>query len=88
MPPSARVWPSVRTMPFGWTPSPRKRCKWRNMIAAYATDKGFDLIIAGKETIDHNGGQVGAMVAELLDLPYVPMASKLEVARWGRYAGA
>jgi len=48
-------------------------------IAAYAKDKGFDLVMAGKETIDHNGGQVGAMVAELLDLPYVPMASKLDI---------
>ncbi|HRH37405.1 MAG TPA: electron transfer flavoprotein subunit beta/FixA family protein [Flavobacteriales bacterium] len=48
-------------------------------IAAYAKDKGFDLILAGKETIDHNGGQVGAMVAELLDLPYVPLASKLDM---------
>lgn len=49
-------------------------------IAAYAKDKAFDLILAGKETIDHNGGQVGAMVAELLDLPYVALASKLDVA--------
>ncbi len=49
-------------------------------IAAYAADKGFDLILAGKETIDHNGGQVGAMVAELLDMPYVPLASKLDVS--------
>ena len=49
-------------------------------VAAYAKDKGFELILAGKETIDHNGGQVGAMVAELLDLPYVALASKLDVA--------
>ncbi|HMQ76125.1 MAG TPA: electron transfer flavoprotein subunit beta/FixA family protein [Flavobacteriales bacterium] len=49
-------------------------------VAAYARDKEFTLILAGKETIDHNGGQVGAMVAELLDLPYVPLASKLEVS--------
>ena len=49
-------------------------------IAAYAADKGFDLILAGKETIDHNGGQVGAMVAELLDMPYVYLASKLDVS--------
>ena len=48
-------------------------------VAAYAKDKGFDLVLAGKETIDHNGGQVGAMVAELLNLPYVPLASKLDV---------
>ncbi|HOY27549.1 MAG: electron transfer flavoprotein subunit beta/FixA family protein [Flavobacteriales bacterium] len=59
---------------------PTEALQVAELIAAYATDKGFDLIIAGKETIDHNGGQVGAMVAELLDLPYVPMASKLEVA--------
>ena len=48
-------------------------------VAAYAKDKGFDIVLAGKETIDHNGSQVGAMVAELLDLPYVPLASKLDV---------
>ncbi|MEO8068691.1 MAG: electron transfer flavoprotein subunit beta/FixA family protein [Flavobacteriales bacterium] len=48
-------------------------------VAAYARDKGFDIVLAGKETIDHNGSQVGAMVAELLDLPYVPLASKLDV---------
>lgn len=49
-------------------------------VAAYAQGKGFDLVLAGKETIDHNGGQVGGMVAELLDLPYVALASKLDVA--------
>ncbi len=49
-------------------------------VAAWAKDKGFDLILAGKETIDHNGGQVGGMVAELLNLPYVPLVSKLDVA--------
>ncbi len=48
-------------------------------IAAYAKDKGFDLVLCGKETIDHNGSQVGGMVAELLDMPYVPLASKLDV---------
>ena len=48
-------------------------------VAAFAKDKGFDLLLAGKETIDFNGGQVGARVAELLDLPYVPLASKLDV---------
>ncbi|MFN3876567.1 MAG: electron transfer flavoprotein subunit beta/FixA family protein [Flavobacteriales bacterium] len=50
------------------------------LIAAYAKEKGFDLVLAGKETIDHNGGVVGAMVAELLGMPYVPMASKLDVS--------
>ncbi len=48
-------------------------------IAAYAKDKGFELILCGKETIDHNGAQVGGMMAELLDLPYLPVVSKLDI---------
>ena len=48
-------------------------------IADYAKDKGFDIILCGKETINYNGSQVGAMVAELLDLPFVSLATKLEV---------
>jgi electron transfer flavoprotein beta subunit len=59
---------------------PTEALQVAEQVAAYARDKGFDLILAGKETIDHNGGQVGAMVAELLDLPYVPLASKLDVS--------
>ncbi len=51
-----------------------------SQIAAFAKDKGYDLILFGKETIDYNGAQVGGMVAELLDLPYVSIASKLEVS--------
>jgi electron transfer flavoprotein beta subunit len=49
-------------------------------VAAYAKDKGFDLILAGKETIDHNGSQVGPMLAEMLDLPFISLAGKLDVA--------
>ncbi|MCB9448440.1 MAG: electron transfer flavoprotein subunit beta/FixA family protein [Flavobacteriales bacterium] len=48
-------------------------------IAAYAKDKSFDLLMFGKETIDYNGSMVGGMVASLLDLPYVALASKLDV---------
>lgn len=49
-------------------------------IAAFAKDKGYDLIMAGKETISYNGSMVGAMIAELLNLPFISMATKLEVA--------
>ena len=49
-------------------------------IANYAKTENFDLILCGKETINHNGAIVGGMVAELLDLPYVSLATKLEVA--------
>jgi len=46
-------------------------------IAAQAPD--YDVIFFGKETIDYNGSEVGAMVAELLDIAYVGEASKLEM---------
>jgi electron transfer flavoprotein beta subunit len=48
-------------------------------IAEYARSQSFDIILLGKETIDYNGSEVGAMVAELLDLPYISYASKLDV---------
>ena len=49
-------------------------------IAAYAEGKDFDLILTGKETIDYNASEVGAMVAELMNLPFVSYATKLDVA--------
>jgi electron transfer flavoprotein beta subunit len=48
-------------------------------IASYAKEQGFDMILSGKETIDYNGSQVGGMIAELMDAPYVSLASKLEL---------
>lgn len=48
-------------------------------VAAYAKSENFDLVLLGKETIDYNGSEVGAMVAEHLDLPFVSYASKLDV---------
>ena len=48
-------------------------------IAAYAKDKGFDLIMTGKETINYNSAMVGGMLAELLNLPYVSLATKLDL---------
>ncbi len=49
-------------------------------IAIFAKDKGFDLIMAGKETINYNGAMVGAMLAELMNLPFISLVTKLEVA--------
>lgn len=48
-------------------------------IAEYAKAENFDLIFTGKETIDYNGFSVGGMLAELLDLPYVSLASHMEL---------
>ncbi len=46
-------------------------------IAANAA--GYDIVFFGKETIDYNGAQVGAMLAEMLNLPYISFINKLEV---------
>lgn len=40
-------------------------------IASYAKDKGYDLIIAGRESIDYNGGMVAHLLGELLNIPSV-----------------
>ncbi len=49
-------------------------------IAEYANSKGFDLVLTGKETINYNGSQVGGMIAEALDVPFVSLATKLDVS--------
>lgn len=48
-------------------------------IAAHAKDENYDLIFCGKESIDYNGSEVGAMLAELLDLPFVSFVTALDV---------
>jgi electron transfer flavoprotein beta subunit len=48
-------------------------------IASYAKSNGFDMILTGKETINYNGSQVGGMIAESLELPFVSLATKLDV---------
>ena len=59
---------------------PKSALYTAKQIAAYAADKGYDIVFTGKETIDYNASEVGAMVAELLDLPYVSYATHLDVA--------
>jgi electron transfer flavoprotein beta subunit len=49
-------------------------------IAEMAKQGSYDLIFTGKETIDYNGSSIGGMVAELLDLPYVSLATKFELS--------
>ena len=51
-----------------------------SQIAEVAKQNNYDLIFTGKETIDYNGSSIGGMVAELLDLPYISLATKFEVS--------
>jgi electron transfer flavoprotein beta subunit len=51
-----------------------------SQIAEVAKQGGYDLVFTGKETIDYNGSSIGGMVAELLDQPYVALATKFELS--------
>lgn len=48
-------------------------------IATVAKEGNYDLIFLGKETIDYNGSSIGGMVAEMLNLPFVSLATKFEL---------
>ncbi len=48
-------------------------------IANNVKEAGYDIIYCGKESIDYNGSQVPAMLAELLDLPFVALATDMKV---------
>jgi len=49
-------------------------------IAQVAKEGNYDLIFTGKETIDYNGSSIGGMVAELLELPYISLATKFTLS--------
>ena len=48
-------------------------------ISNYINQNSFDLIIAGRESTDYNGGAVGGMISEMTDLPFVNACIGLEV---------
>jgi electron transfer flavoprotein beta subunit len=49
-------------------------------LAAEIKSGGFDLVLFGKHAFDTSEGVVGTATAELLDVPCVTAASKLEIA--------
>jgi electron transfer flavoprotein beta subunit len=57
------------------------------VLAAAAKKAGFDLILTGKQGVDHDWSQAGVILAELLDLPHVSVVVSLSLdagARKGR----
>lgn len=48
-------------------------------IATFAANEKYDLILTGKESIDYNNSSTGAMIAELLDMPFITHVSKLDI---------
>lgn len=57
---------------------PKSAFSTATQIASYAKDNSFDIIFFGKETIDYNGSEVGAIVSEMLNLPFVSYVSNLD----------
>ncbi|MDI9364855.1 MAG: electron transfer flavoprotein subunit beta/FixA family protein [Flavobacterium sp.] len=49
-------------------------------IAEVAKQGTYDLIFTGKETIDYNSASIGGIVAELVDAPFISLATKFDVA--------
>ncbi len=49
-------------------------------IAEVAKQGSYDIIFTGKETIDYNNGSLGGMLAEMLDWPYIALATKFQIA--------
>ncbi|MCS5663248.1 MAG: electron transfer flavoprotein subunit beta/FixA family protein [Flavobacteriales bacterium] len=49
------------------------------LLADYAEEQNFDLIITGRESIDYNGGAVPGMLATYLDIPFVNACIGLEL---------
>jgi len=58
---------------------PRSAYFVARQIAHYAREQSYDLVFLGKETIDYNGSEVGAMVAEMLEVPFLSYASHMEM---------
>ncbi|MGV3762721.1 electron transfer flavoprotein subunit beta/FixA family protein [Parapedobacter sp.] len=59
--------------------APRDAWFVAHQIAAYAKSHPFDLILTGRESIDYNGSQVAAYVGELLGIPSVSTAKRVDI---------
>lgn len=59
--------------------APRDSFFVATQIAEYVKKNPVDMILCGRESSDHNGSSVPAMVAELLDIPCVLFAKSLNI---------
>lgn len=51
-----------------------------SLIADYAKDQSFDLILTGRESIDYNGGVVHGLIGEMLGIPSISPVMRLELS--------
>ena len=50
-----------------------------SQLAALVKENGYDLVITGQESIDYNGGQVGGLLAAMLNWPFVSPCVGMEL---------
>lgn len=50
-----------------------------HQIADYAQKQNFDIILTGRESIDYNGTQVASLIGELMNIPSVSIAKKIDI---------
>ena len=51
--------------------NPKDSFETASLISEYVKNMEYDIIIAGRESIDYNGSAVPCMIAEMLDIPFV-----------------
>ena len=49
------------------------------LLSAHISNNNYDLVIAGRESIDYNGGMVPGIIAEILNFNYVTNCVGLEI---------
>ena len=59
--------------------APRDAWFVAHQIADYAKNNSFDLILTGRESIDYNGSQVASYLGELLGIPSVSTAKRVDI---------
>ena len=48
-------------------------------IADLANKNQYDIVFTGKESIDYNSSAIGGIIAELIDAPYISLATLFEI---------
>ena len=54
-------------------------CIRDSYLSQYIKENPYDLIIAGRESIDYNGGMVPGMISEILDINFVTNCVNIEI---------
>ena len=63
--------------------NPKDSFETANLISNYLKNIEYDIIIAGRESIDYNGSAVPCMIAEILDIPFMNACIGLELKNTG-----